>query len=263
MSTNASTLARYMPRLPDNIKYLPLGSGGRKPVKQECGKLSLVALLLALTAHSVIVCWLLTGKADLTQIETPQVPMLVSLLPSPQPEAVQVVPLLPKPEPVVHKQRPEPKVEKVIPQPQPLQHAVTEPVAQEQVPPTEAVTKVSEPVEKAPHVEEQPVPEAKPEPRPEPKIEPPRFGVAYLNNPPPAYPPISRRMGEQGRVILKVLVNANGEAETVDLETGSGSERLDQAAIDVVKKWHFIPAKRNNQPLSAYVLVPVKFSLQG
>jgi protein TonB len=97
----------------------------------------------------------------------------------------------------------------------------------------------------------------------EPKIEPPRFGVAYLNNPAPAYPPISRRLGEQGRVMLKVLVSAAGEPQSVALETGSGSDRLDQAAIEAVKQWRFVPAKRNGQSLSAYVLVPLKFVLRG
>jgi len=97
----------------------------------------------------------------------------------------------------------------------------------------------------------------------EPVIEPPRFGAAYLNNPAPAYPSLSRRSGEQGRVLLKVLVSEKGLAESVQLDSSSGYEKLDRAAIEAVKKWSFIPAKRSNQPVSAYVLVPVKFSLSS
>jgi protein TonB len=97
----------------------------------------------------------------------------------------------------------------------------------------------------------------------EPAIEPPRFGAAYLNNPAPTYPPLSRRTGEQGRVLLKVLVSENGLAESVQLDSSSGYEKLDRAAIEAVKKWSFVPAKRSNQPVSAYVLVPVKFSLSS
>jgi protein TonB len=105
------------------------------------------------------------------------------------------------------------------------------------------------------------VAQAKPEP--EPVIEPPKFGVAYLNNPAPSYPPLSRRLGEEGRVLLRVLVSSKGDADTVDLEDSSGFSKLDEAAIKAVKKWRFVPAKRSNQPISAYVLVPVKFSLES
>ena len=94
-------------------------------------------------------------------------------------------------------------------------------------------------------------------------IEPPKFGVAYLNNPAPEYPKMARRSGQEGRVILKVLVTENGKPENVALATSSGYETLDQAAIEAVKKWSFIPAKRNNQAMSASVLVPVKFSLNN
>jgi protein TonB len=97
----------------------------------------------------------------------------------------------------------------------------------------------------------------------EPVIEQAKFDVAYLNNPAPIYPKMSRRQGEQGRVLLKVLVSEKGIAEQVQLETSSGFEKLDQAAVDVVKKWSFVPAKRSNQAISAYVLVPVKFSLNS
>lgn len=94
-------------------------------------------------------------------------------------------------------------------------------------------------------------------------MEPPRFGVAYLNNPAPDYPALSRRSGEEGRVLMKVLVSTEGAAEVVQIEKSSGSSRLDQAAIDAVKRWRFIPAQKNKQPLSAYVLVPIKFSLNS
>lgn len=94
-------------------------------------------------------------------------------------------------------------------------------------------------------------------------VEPPKFGAAYLNNPAPDYPAPSRRFGEQGTVLLRVLVSTGGQAESVQIEISSGYNRLDQAAIKAVKMWSFIPAKSNNQPLSAYVLVPVKFSLAG
>ena len=91
----------------------------------------------------------------------------------------------------------------------------------------------------------------------------PNFNAAYLNNPAPDYPSISRREGEQGLVLLRVQVTANGTAASVELQTSSGSTRLDQAALEAVKKWRFVPAKRGEQPVSASVTVPVSFSIEG
>jgi protein TonB len=91
----------------------------------------------------------------------------------------------------------------------------------------------------------------------------PNFNAAYLNNPAPDYPSVSRRLGEQGLVLLRVQVTADGAAASVELQTGSGSTRLDQAALEAVKKWRFVPAKRGEHPVSASVTVPVSFSIEG
>jgi len=104
---------------------------------------------------------------------------------------------------------------------------------------------------------------AKAKAAPEPAIEPPSFGAAYLNNPAPAYPMSARRMGEQGKVLLKVLVSEDGKASTVQVDRSSGHSKLDEAAVEAVKKWSFVPAKRSNKPMSAYVLVPINFSLNS
>jgi len=92
---------------------------------------------------------------------------------------------------------------------------------------------------------------------------PPNFNADYLDNPPPAYPPLARRMGEQGKVILRVLVNAKGSADKVELKTSSGSHRLDEAALETVKHWRFVPAKQGDQPVAAWVLIPITFTLKG
>ncbi len=91
----------------------------------------------------------------------------------------------------------------------------------------------------------------------------PNFNAAYLNNPAPNYPSISRRLGEQGLVLLRVQVTQDGKAGSVEVQTGSGSSRLDEAALEAVKKWQFVPAKRGEQSVSASVVVPVRFSIEG
>lgn len=91
----------------------------------------------------------------------------------------------------------------------------------------------------------------------------PNLNADYLNNPAPAYPSASRQLGEQGKVLLRVLVNADGQVEQVTLRRSSGYDRLDQAAQETVQKWRFVPARRGEQVVSAWVVVPVSFSLEG
>lgn len=95
------------------------------------------------------------------------------------------------------------------------------------------------------------------------KYQAPSFNAGYLHNPPPKYPAMSRRLGEQGRILLRVTVSADGAAVSVALQASSGSSRLDEAALGAVKRWRFVPAKRGGQAISASVVVPIKFSLGG
>lgn len=89
----------------------------------------------------------------------------------------------------------------------------------------------------------------------------PRFDADYLRNPPPSYPPLARRLGEEGRVLLRVEVGTDGRAQRVETLTGSGSPRLDAAAIDAVRRWRFEPARLGSSPVAAWVRVPINFRL--
>lgn len=91
----------------------------------------------------------------------------------------------------------------------------------------------------------------------------PRFDANYLDNPAPAYPALSRRMGEEGKVFLRVFVEPDGRPSVVEIKTSSGSPRLDQAAEQAVRRWRFIPAKRGSEAVSAWVVVPISFNLKG
>lgn len=90
---------------------------------------------------------------------------------------------------------------------------------------------------------------------------PPRFDAAYLLNPKPAYPSMSRRLGEEGRVMLWVMVEADGLPSKVEVRTTSGHARLDQAAVDAVRNWKFVPARRGSEAVGAPVIVPLSFTL--
>jgi periplasmic protein TonB len=103
---------------------------------------------------------------------------------------------------------------------------------------------------------------AAPAAQPAPLIQP-RFDADYLDNPAPAYPPMSRRLGEEGKVVLRVFVEADGRPASVELKAGSGSPRLDEAALAAVRRWEFVPARRGAEPVAAWVLVPIAFHLKG
>lgn len=83
-----------------------------------------------------------------------------------------------------------------------------------------------------------------------------------LNNPKPPYPLISRRLNEEGKVVLNVCVSLSGLVENLKLEKTSGYRRLDDIAIETVKKWKFIPAKIKDRDTNACYLLPVQFILR-
>jgi protein TonB len=92
---------------------------------------------------------------------------------------------------------------------------------------------------------------------------PPSFNAEYLHNPAPEYPPMAKRRGEQGRVLLRVTVSASGEASVVAVSQSSGYALLDQSALQAVKNWQFVPARFNNHAVVAEVTVPVRFTLES
>lgn len=95
-----------------------------------------------------------------------------------------------------------------------------------------------------------------------PKIELPSSNAAYLQNPAPAYPAISKRMGEQGKVVLRVYIDAEGLPQKIEINRSSGFDRLDRQAQDTVLRWKFVPGKRNGVPEAMWYLVPINFVLE-
>jgi protein TonB len=95
------------------------------------------------------------------------------------------------------------------------------------------------------------------------QLSPPVFNAAYLRNPAPRYPLIARRNGEQGTVTLRVLVARDGTPARVAIEKTSGSAHLDDAALETVRSWRFVPARRGEETIEAWVLVPIVFRLEG
>lgn len=90
----------------------------------------------------------------------------------------------------------------------------------------------------------------------------PSSDAEYLQNPKPDYPRMSRRLGEHGRVVLRVLITVDGMAQQVELKQSSGFARLDAAAMEAVGRWRYVPGKRGGVPEPMWFNVPITFSLE-
>ncbi len=95
-----------------------------------------------------------------------------------------------------------------------------------------------------------------------PSLVEPSADADYLKNPPPAYPRASRRLGEQGTVIVRVFISTQGLPEKAEVRTSSGFARLDQAALDAVQRCRFLPGRRSGTPEAMWFNIPVRFVLE-
>ncbi len=84
----------------------------------------------------------------------------------------------------------------------------------------------------------------------------------YDGNPKPPYPRIARRRGYEGVVVLKVEILPNGRVGELRVKRSSGHHTLDKSALNTVKKWTFIPAKRGEDPIRIWAEIPIKFELE-
>jgi protein TonB len=161
-----------------------------------------------------------------------------------------VVRLVEPPLPEVKKELPPPKPQPARPTPPPpimtAAPEVAAPTATFSVPPQPPAPPVVEAV---------PVP-------PAPVVTAARFDADYLSNPKPVYPTASRRLGEEGKVVLRVHVSAEGGPLAVEVKHSCGFARLDDAAKAAVERWRFVPAKRGTEAVDSWVAVPIVFSLQ-
>lgn len=208
---------------------------------QPARRFSSAGLAAVVALHGSVLYVLL--QMDVTRLPVTLPVLQIDLLAPPVPE-------LPKPEIVPPKPRPV----KRRPVPRPVQEAT--PLAIPAEAPL-AAPPVEVPVALAPAPTIAPM--ASPAP---PAPSKPRFDADYLDNPKPVYPYVSRKLKEEGRVVLRVQVAANGLPTEVAVQVSSGSERLDQSALETVRRWKFVPARLGNEPVAATVRVPIVFSLK-
>lgn len=189
-----------------------------------------------LAAH-VALLWAGFELASRPEVRQAAQELMVSLIETP-PAAPEIRP----PEPQPPRQQP---VRKAPPAPQPVLTAAPEapaPAVEIAAPPPA----VAEPAPPVPAV-----------------VTAARFDADYLANPKPAYPVASRRLGEEGKVLLRVKVSSDGTPLLVEIKQSCGFGRLDEAARAAVLRWRFVPARRGDEAIESWVSVPIAFSLQA
>jgi len=152
---------------------------------------------------------------------------------------------------------PQPVVQPAQPQPQqtPVHHLA--------VRPRPAVIAAAAPVASPAEPAIAPAPVAPPAPARAPEaLVLPSAEAAYLSNPPPAYPAAALGHHDQGRVMLRVLVSAEGQPREVVVDQGSGFDALDAAALAAVRGWRFTPGRRGDTAVEAWVLIPISFTVR-
>lgn len=263
MSINAvpAMVAAVTPEALNRFAAMPVASGVSLP------RIAPTTLGVVIAVHAAILFALAHYRTEVTPPKPPVMVTLIAPEPAPEPPQPEITPPKPlpaAPQPVKKKVQPKP-----VKKPDPVPEIQPEPQLVSKAPePVPAPTVAPEPAPPEPVVETPPPP-AEPQPAvtktPEPveEVDPPRFNADYLDNPAPRYPPLSRRMGEQGRVLLRVHVAAGGTAIEVVLHNSSGFERLDRAALETVKQWKFVPARQGDKPVDAWVIVPIQFNLKG
>ena len=85
--------------------------------------------------------------------------------------------------------------------------------------------------------------------------------VRYRDTPRPEYPESARREGRQGSVLLRVLVDEQGRSKRIEINRSSGSDALDRAAAEAIKRWRFVPARHGDEPVESWIRIPIDFSL--
>ena len=198
---------------------------------------SLLAIVIAL--HAGVFLLILAAKTVVPKIM--EMPLIVDLL---QPPEAQKEPEA-KPLPVV---RPQPVRQKPVPVPKAPVPVIETTTSTAPAPATAIAAPPENKAANAAPAEE--------------SFSQARFDANYLRNPAPPYPSLSKRMGEEGKVVLRVSVNPEGTADSVDIKTSSGSPRLDESAQKTVRNWKFVPAKRGDAPVQSWVLVPIIFKLE-
>jgi len=244
---------------------------------------------LVVAAHAAVVGAIFFATPDTPPVLLEPEAVMVSVIEAPVPQVAKAEPQ-PEPQPPVEETPPPPEPE-IEPEPEPEPEIEPEPEPE----PPPVIEKPPEPAPKPkpkpkpkPQPKPQPKPEIKPEPKPETPPAPPtgavegnqvnqapRQGpppdeaimlsqVEYLGQRPmPVYPMASKRMREEGRVVVLVEINTQGTVDKASVDSSSGFSRLDESALTAARKARFKPLMRNGVALPAKAKLPFDFVIRN
>lgn len=203
-------------------------------------------MIFALAMHVVILGALWHYQIRISPAEA--VTVFVNFINPPAPVKQEAPPKAEKPRPIER-----PKLKQLV-----AEAPVTSPAEFVAPPPPPDPVMQEPPALPAP----EPVIEAPPAP-PAPATLSSELAVSCPERTPPFYPAMSRRLGEQGRVVLRVELDGTGRVGSVVVSSGSGFRRLDEAAIAAVKKWRCNPVTRDGEVVHAIASQQFDFILEG
>jgi protein TonB len=208
------------------------------------------AVVVAILGLHVLAGWGLLQVQQVREALAEASPLFVDLIAPPVPKPPEPVPP-PPPQPLPKKPPPPAPLITTAPSPAPAVF-IAPPPPPEPVPPA--------PPEPPPIVAA-PAPPVPPPP-PAPPKELPASLVQYRVLPQISYPALSRRLNETGTVVVRVFVDAEGMPRDVRVAESSGFARLDDAAVDGVRKARFKPPTENGQPVTGWARIPIPFELE-
>jgi protein TonB len=213
------------------------------------------AVASVLLAHFAV-GWGLIRSDAMRPMVAEGAPLMIEMIapalpPSPQPAPAPAQSAMPTPKP----RKPAPIVAATA-SPSPEPRVIEAPPPSEQASPPPAVV-----ADNASSAQPTAPPPAVPMPAPAVKTVP-STAVQYLHPPAPVYPALSRRAGETGRTVIRVLIDEHGVPRELVLQQSSGHTRLDESALDAIKPARFKPYTEHGVPQPVWALIPIVFDLE-
>ncbi len=210
------------------------------------------AIALAVVALHVGFIWALQSGLLMRAAEiVVPVELLSQIIEPPAPKAAPQPPAPPVPleqpkKAIAKAPTPEPPLPMAIKDPTPAPNAPTGAIV-----PQTAPAPIAAPVATAPAA-----------PPAQASVQLPSSDADYLQNPRPPYPSISRRLNEQGKTTVRVLIGADGQPQRAEIAKSSGFSRLDDAALATVMRWRYVPGKRGGVAEAMWFNVPINWVLE-
>jgi protein TonB len=211
--------------------------------------------------------WALTQVEPVKLVVGDIAPMEVRMVPAEQP--AQPDPPLDEPPPLPEVPPPPPELATVVEPPPPDLPPPVFPVEAPPPPPPPQPEKPKppppKPVQKRPPTPQAPIETQPQQAAPAAPAAPKTVSASqlgYLVPPNPIYPARSRKAGEQGNAVVRVLVDVTGRPAQVSLQTSSGHPELDQSALSAVRAAQFRPYAEGGLTQAVWVLVPINFVLR-